>query len=229
MNRYSSLLLEKRKKLDITQAELAKALRFSVQTIAKYEAGTNEMDVSTLAPVARLLQVDCDSFIIGVDAKDNDYADIYTFDRFRFAKNLALVRIARKLSQCQLASKCGCSSRSIKNYEAGKSLPSLTVFFYMCRALSVRACDLMFIDLSTREEFKNASKARRVVIAAGTTIGSLALITGMFFGTRAIILNNHKEQIEPPSTSENSNPEQESSISEENQLRKTPYLPHIDL
>ena len=186
MNRYAPLLLKKRKQRGITQQEFARMLHYSVQTIAKYETGVSEMDLVCLIVASRVLGVDCNSFIHGVDAKENDLADYNDFDPDLFAKNLSVARIGRNVSQKILAAKAMCSTRSIKNYEAGNSVPSLTTFLYICDALKLKAEEFLFEDLSKRPEFRHSAKAKRVWVTATSIIGSLLFLGSIVFAGKFV-------------------------------------------
>ena len=174
MNRYSEAMAEKRRRLGYSQADFADYLHYSVQTIAKYERGLSEMDVSSLIYTARFLQVDVDSFLKGEDAKRNEMAETHGFDPDLFTKNLVTARIARRMNQNKLAKLSGCSARSIKNYEGGKSLPSLSVFDAMLQVLNVSASDFLFEDLSLRPEFVVTAKNKKAWVA-GITLASFGL------------------------------------------------------
>ena len=186
MNLYCENMVNKRRALGRSQSEFASFLHYSVQTVAKYESGASEMDLGSLIYAARFLELDIDSFLIGVDSKNNDFADHNDFDPNLFATNLVLVRNARKMSQKTLAALSLISSRSLKNYEAGKSIPSLTVFYHFCKALGVTAAEMLFEDLSTRREFLSVKKRsfRPAVVAsiffAIALLGSSALVGGSY-------------------------------------------------
>ena len=172
-------MVNKRRALGRSQSEFASFLHYSVQTVAKYESGASEMDLGSLIYAARFLE-------LGVDSKNNDFADHNDFDPNLFASNLVLVRNARKMSQKTLAALSLISSRSLKNYEAGKSIPSLTVFYHFCKALGVTASEMLFEDLSTRREFLSVKKRsfRPAVVAsiffAIALLGSSAVIGGSY-------------------------------------------------
>jgi transcriptional regulator with XRE-family HTH domain len=184
MNRYCEAMAEKRRALGYSQSDFADYLHYSVQTIAKYERGLSEMDVSSLIYASRFLQVDIDSFLKGEDAKHNDLADTHGFDPDMFTRNLVTVRVARRMNQNKLSKLCGCSARSIKNYEGGKSLPSLTVFSSMLEALNVSAADFLFEDLSTRAEFIVTAKNKKAWVA-GITLASFGVFAATLgVGTR---------------------------------------------
>ena len=116
------------------------------------------MDAASLIYAARFLEMDVDSFIKGVDKKTNDLAESHDFDPDLFASNLVAARLARKMSQKVLAAKAGISSRSLKNYEACKSIPSLTVFTAFLNALKVSAADFLFTNLTDKKEFQTKKK-----------------------------------------------------------------------
>ena len=234
MNLYAPLLLKKRKEKGYTQAEFARLIHYSVQTIAKYETGVSEMDVVSLICAARVLGVDCDSFIRGIDAKENNLCDNHDFDPEMFAKNLAIARVGRRVSQKGLASIVNCSTRSIKNYEAGNSVPSLTTFLRICDALKVKAHEFLFEDLSKRPEFRVPAKNKKIWVATGSIIGSAFFIGAILLAGRAVSLNSRTERPLPHAPTIESSVKEESApqegenngVAEENILNAA-YLPEI--
>lgn len=143
MNAYCEFLARKRKLLGKSQTDFANALHYSAQAIAKYEKGQAEMSVSQLLAAAKFLEVDPDSLLQGNDKKENDCADKNTFNSDLFCKNLRNSRLSSGYSLTQLAGLIGVSSRSLKNYEEGKSTPSFSVFSLWLKATKQQASTLL--------------------------------------------------------------------------------------
>lgn len=61
----------------------------------------------------------------------------------RFGKNLYVWRTQRRMSQAQLAEKCGLTNTHISHFECGERLPSLTNFSKLCNALNIDAQNLL--------------------------------------------------------------------------------------
>ncbi|MCI2068556.1 MAG: helix-turn-helix domain-containing protein [Bacilli bacterium] len=128
MNSYSTLIALKRKQLGKSQADLAEAMHYSVQAVAKYEKGQSDISVQSLLVICRFLDIDPDSFLAGKD-QNNHTCDLNKeFDGKLFASNLRNARLKARLSLDKLAEDLKISSRSLKNYEGGHSVPFLSVF-----------------------------------------------------------------------------------------------------
>ena len=75
---------ELRLKTDITQEELADALRVSVQTISRWENGVNTPDLAMLPQLAVYFKVTTD-FLLGLERKDTMAKLIKTTETFELA------------------------------------------------------------------------------------------------------------------------------------------------
>jgi len=62
-----------------------------------------------------------------------------------FGQRLRELRVARNLSQAELADRCGSNRPFISNLERGVKVPSLTMILRLADALSSRACELVEI------------------------------------------------------------------------------------
>jgi transcriptional regulator with XRE-family HTH domain len=60
-----------------------------------------------------------------------------------FGQSLRELRLARNLTQTQLADRCGSSYPFISNLERGVKIPSLTMLLRLAEALECRVCDLV--------------------------------------------------------------------------------------
>ena len=60
-----------------------------------------------------------------------------------FGQRLRELRLARKLTQTQLAARCGSSYPFISNLERGMKVPSLTMVLRLAKALKCRVYDLV--------------------------------------------------------------------------------------
>jgi transcriptional regulator with XRE-family HTH domain len=60
-----------------------------------------------------------------------------------FGQRLRELRIARNLTQGELADRCGSNRPFISNLERGVKVPSLTMILRLAEALKCRACELV--------------------------------------------------------------------------------------
>jgi transcriptional regulator with XRE-family HTH domain len=75
-----------------------------------------------------------------------------------FGHRLRELRLARKLTQTQLAERCGSSYPFISNLERGVKVPSLTMVLRLAEALKCRVYDLVKVFDATPHP---ASKPRK--------------------------------------------------------------------
>lgn len=69
---------ERRKKLDLKQDDIARALQISPQAVSKWERGENAPDLAILGPLARLLGVSVD-WLLGVHSDSLDVFEATVF------------------------------------------------------------------------------------------------------------------------------------------------------
>ena len=60
-----------------------------------------------------------------------------------FGDKIRVIRTARGLSQAQLAEKIGIETFQISCYERGKMHPNINTLEWICKALKVKASDLL--------------------------------------------------------------------------------------
>jgi transcriptional regulator with XRE-family HTH domain len=195
MNSYYQLIAFKRHLLGKSQAELAEVLNYSVQAVAKYEKGQAEISVYSLIPLCRFLQIDPDSFLKGTDAKNYDLADNRDFNKDLFVKNIHNARAAAGLSIDKLARKAEVSDRSIKNYEQGKSFPSLSVFSAILAATGQTAATFLFEEIQLPALLLKSQKQKRLVlfIVLGVCVtggGATGIVEGVRYAQKTPDSNN---------------------------------------
>ena len=76
-----------------------------------------------------------------------------------FGRRLRELRLARKLTQTQLAERCGSSYPFISNLERGVKVPSLTMVLRLAEALECRVYDLVKVFDNSRCAAKQSRKS----------------------------------------------------------------------
>ena len=119
-----SRLAKIRYKKDLSQREVAKILRVSKSTYARWETGEQVIPLPHLNDFCHFFKVSFD-YVIGLD-ENSHY-------------NLKFIRKKNKLTQKDLALILNTSQSTISSYEQGKTLV-LTAFLYsVCREFSISA------------------------------------------------------------------------------------------
>ena len=75
-----------------------------------------------------------------------------------FALRLALLRSKRGVSARDMSLSIGQNQNYINNIENGKSLPSMTVFFYICEYLNITPSEFFDIDSSEPEALRKLTE-----------------------------------------------------------------------
>lgn len=116
-----------RKKINLTQAEMAENLRIPRSTYAHYENNTREPNKDTISKIAELLGVSVNNLMgyesIGSKIREN--------------------RESKNMSPNELANKTGLSEELIKNYENDKQIPEAKVLQNIARVLNVQTKTLL--------------------------------------------------------------------------------------
>lgn len=85
----------------------------------------------------------------------------YVFEEERFAKRLTQLRMQKGVSAREMSLAIGQCNAYINRIENGKSLPSLTVFFYICEYLGVTPKQFFSYDIEdpiVSDRFKDAAE-----------------------------------------------------------------------
>lgn len=86
---------------------------------------------------------------------------ILMYEDEKFAKRLTQLRLAKGVSAREMSLALGQSNSYINRIENGKSLPSMTVFFYICEYLGVTPQQFFSYDIEdpvVSDRFKEAAE-----------------------------------------------------------------------
>jgi transcriptional regulator with XRE-family HTH domain len=124
---FREYIVIRRKKLGLSQRDLALALGYTDAAISKIEAGLSSPPISILPLLANELQVSLSDFL----ALAEDPAPLKEanppYDAARVGRNIRAIRLHLGLRQNEAASKIGVSKRTLITYEKGDACPSLDV------------------------------------------------------------------------------------------------------
>lgn len=113
-------LAELRKKNNISQAELSKAIGYSQNMISRWENGSRDPNTQTIKVIADYFGVTTD-YLLGDEQKNR----------------LNELRKERKLSQADLAKAIGCSQNIISQWENGTRVPSMQMAMVLANYFNV--------------------------------------------------------------------------------------------
>lgn len=125
MNRIAT----ERKRLDLTQEELAEKLNISQKSISKYETGARKPSFETLTEMAKLFNVSTD-YLLGVSdsrtGNNGPFSDT-PFPRRTIGSAIRLWIGRTGLGDDEVAEMLGISEELLKSYYAGESMPLNTL------------------------------------------------------------------------------------------------------
>jgi transcriptional regulator with XRE-family HTH domain len=134
----------RRKALNFTQNDLARALGYSNQAISKFESEGSLLSIMVLPELANFLHL---SFSDLVNRNPNPVPPSKPAEKFNpeaFRQNLISLRQKSGYSQSQEARLLGVSARSIQNYESGSSYPSFASLEKLVETFQVSIDDLFY-------------------------------------------------------------------------------------
>jgi transcriptional regulator with XRE-family HTH domain len=175
---------ERRKNLNLTQAQVAETLGYTVQAISKFENGHTEMSLSSLTMLAKLLSLSLDDLLHQRENPAEPPSNgIFVTDNL--ANNLTYLRKKNGLTMEAVAEKTTISERALLNYESGQSLPFPSVFLALADLYQVNCDSLlnekMAPDLVTPLAPKKKTRIKpfaivtiAVMVAVGVSVGATA-------------------------------------------------------
>lgn len=129
-------LIARRKELGFSQNKIAIELGLSDQAVSNWERSISFPDIAYLSDIAKILETNVLSLIIG-EHKEINLMDDINFDIDRFSKYLSKLRKSQNLKQSDLGKILNVSSQNISKYENGGFLPSLEILLKYCEYFNV--------------------------------------------------------------------------------------------
>lgn len=152
---YGTYIKELRKKVSLTQQDLADKLHLTSQSISFYENDKVSIPLNLVGDFANILNVDLTSFLNLKKEKNNDSADFNKFNSAKFAEYLAFLRKDKKLTLNTLSKLIGISVKKLSYFETDKSSPSIEEFITLATFYNLSYEELYFlIDKEERKQEK---------------------------------------------------------------------------
>lgn len=125
-----------RRKIHLTQEEVATRLNIPKKTYANYERGVRRPPVSMLKQLSDMYDVTIDELISADDGAQDDTA------RRRIARRLKQFRKERGVSVDELGAADGKSGKTVSAWEVGHGQPDADAMIKLCRIFGVDIADL---------------------------------------------------------------------------------------
>ena len=125
MNRIAT----ERKRLDLTQEELAEKLNISQKSISKYETGVRKPSFETLTEMAKLFNVSTD-YLLGISDSRTGNSGLFAdtpFPRRTIGSAIRLWIGKTGFGDDEIAEMLGISEELLKSYYSGESMPLETL------------------------------------------------------------------------------------------------------
>ncbi|MEQ2985420.1 helix-turn-helix transcriptional regulator [Collinsella sp. CLA-ER-H7] len=124
-----------RRKIHLTQEEVATRLNIPKKTYANYERGVRRPPVSMLKQLSDMYDVTIDELISADDEAQDDTA------RRRIARRLKQLRKERGVSVDELGVAVGKSGKTVSAWEVGHGQPDADAMIKLCRLFGVGIAD----------------------------------------------------------------------------------------
>ena len=125
MNRIAT----ERKRLDLTQEELAEKLNISQKSISKYETGARKPSFETLTEMAKLFNVSTD-YLLGISDSRTGNSGLFADTPFPRRTIVSAIRLwigKTGFGDDEIAEMLGISEELLKSYYSGESMPLETL------------------------------------------------------------------------------------------------------
>lgn len=157
MNQKSlgKFVFEKRRNANLTQEELGSRIGYSPQAISKFEDGLASLSILVLPTLASTLGFLLDDIVD--EGKNQAITSSVTLSIPMLARQIKLTRISLKLSQAKFAKEMGLSTRTIRNYEAGASVPPISYLLDLYDNFGIVPSKIIYLN----EDLKSFDKKRR--------------------------------------------------------------------
>lgn len=149
------LVLNKRKEIGLTQEELGKMIGYSPQAISKFEEGSASLSIMVLSSLISALNLNINE-IVGIEEKQEERKEILPIPLL--IKQIKQLRISQKLTQSEFGEKLSLSQRTIRNYEAGYSIPSISFLLKIYEVFSILPSKLIYQNKDLKEVKKRKHK-----------------------------------------------------------------------
>lgn len=197
-NNFISFFIQRRKELGYSQSKIANELGISPQAVSNWERGITSPDLSYLSDIAKVLNTNVFSLIIGKH-KNISIKENITFDVDRFSKYLLKLRKSKSLKQSELGKILGVPSQNISKFENSEFLPSIELLKKYAKYFNVSFLNIYYglnddelYENQTRETKSNKLKWLSLLFIP-IFILSLFIIPGFFVKahTVTIVLNDN--------------------------------------
>ncbi len=181
-SRFCKYVALKRKEIGLTQRQLADALCYTPQAISRFESIDSAFPMESMPDLCKTLGCSLDD--IYLRNEETHYAPL----PFELSELPSLLRNKREQygkTQNQIGNACGCTAKSVRNYENGAGSISYQFIEAFCECLGILPSELIVTPVSPQiapeippENIKNPANRVRFY-AIGGSMFALALLVAI--------------------------------------------------
>lgn len=162
-------ILKRRKKLNLSQKELADNLFVTVSTISKWEKGIRYPDLTLIGSLAQCLKVDIESFCALKEELNSQLNNNIEFDISKFSNNFKILRKVNNISLTELSNRLNVSYQTISKWENKESLPTIFNLIECSKIFNTSIYNLYYgiyenTNLQTNTNIKQKIKSKQLII-----------------------------------------------------------------
>lgn len=169
----SKYVAEKRKRRNLTQKELAELLYYTPQALSRFESVDSAFPLDQADALCKALDCSLDE-VVRRQIEDTHYAPL-PFELSELGGYLSAQRRYRDISQEEMAAECDVSTRSLRNYESGKSMISLQTLDVFCSKLGILPSELSK-PLEVPQEMPPKRRRRWILPFSLTGVGAILIV-----------------------------------------------------
>ena len=188
-NEFASFFAQKRKQLGYSQNKIANELGISDQAVSNWERGVTFPDLSYLSDIAKVLNTNVLSLIIGKDKTINIKENI-NFDIQRFSQYLSKLRKSKKLTQNDLGKILGVSGQNISKFENGGFLPSIELLEKYAKYFGVSFLNIYY-GLDDNELYKNKPNETKFNKLKWITLSFISIVVILMIIIPSFLVEKH--------------------------------------
>jgi|GEM_PF-3989073 len=169
----SKYVAEKRKRRNLTQKELAELLYYTPQALSRFESVDSAFPLDQADALCKALDC-CLDEVVRRQIEDTHYAPL-PFELSELGEYLSAQRRFRSISQEEMAEECDISTRSLRNYESGKSMISLQTLDVFCSKLGILPSELSK-PLEVSQQMPPRQRRRWILPFSLTGVGAILIV-----------------------------------------------------
>ena len=143
---YASIILHQRRKIGLSQAELADRVGTSAVRIQKWESGEKQPNLMQVPLLCAALQLSYDDFFsLHRKPQRRQHRKVTKLPMYQISylpvmcnHTMQYYRKLRKMTIQEFAHRCSVSETIVQKWEVGRSIPPLDVIPVICDALDIR-------------------------------------------------------------------------------------------